>query len=44
MTALTKALIVAEHDNRVERQVVHRLTNNPEGRWVLSVSTDSESD
>ena len=40
---VSRTVIFCE-DNRVERQVVHRLTNNPEGRWVLSASTDSESD
>jgi aspartate 1-decarboxylase len=31
-------------DNRILRMFEHRLTNNSAGNWLLSVSTDRESD
>ncbi len=31
-------------ENRIVRQMEHRLTNNHGGRWGLSVSSDRESD
>ena len=31
-------------ENRVLHQIEHRLTNNHDGRWVMSVSADTKSE